>query len=108
MGRRLFDLPTNRSGLCSYPPRPVAAYRLAGIKIGRDSSFHWRARFFRPWKLYIGNNTIIGNDAMLDATNGIEIGNNGSLSMGVRIWTLEHDPKSPTYRSVRGPVQNED
>ena len=86
----------------------LGVYRLSGIKIGRDSSFHWRARFFRPWKLRIGNNTVIGNDAMLDARSGIEIGDNVSLSMGVWIWTLQHDPQSPTYEAYGGPVRIED
>jgi acetyltransferase-like isoleucine patch superfamily enzyme len=80
-------------------------YRMAGISIGKESSFHWRARFFHPWKLRIGRNTIIGNDAMLDARNGIEIGDNVSLSMGVWIWTMEHDPQSPTYGVQGGPVR---
>lgn len=86
----------------------LAVYRFAGIRIGKDSSFHWRARFYRPWKLRIGRNTIIGNDAMMDARNGIEIGDNVSLSMGVWIWTMEHDPQSPLYEVKGGPVRVED
>lgn len=83
-------------------------YRMSGIRIGRQSSLHWRARFYRPWKLTIGNNSIIGNDAMLDARNGITIGDNVSLSMGVWIWTMEHDPQDPWYGGVGGPVIIED
>ena len=86
----------------------LAVYRMAGIRIGRQASFHWRARFYRPWKLKIGNNSIIGNDAMLDARNGITIGNNVSLSMGVWIWTMEHDPQDPYYGAKGGPVVIED
>lgn len=86
----------------------LAIYRLSGIRIGKDSSVHWRTRFFRPWKLKIGNNTIIGNDAMFDARKGIEIGNNVNLSMGVCIWTLEHDPQDPMFLAVGGPVRIED
>lgn len=36
------------------------------IKIGKDSSVHWLARFNLPSGIVIGNNTIIGNDAFLD------------------------------------------
>lgn len=83
-------------------------YRLSGIKIGSQTSFHWRARFYRPWNLRVGKNSIIGNDAMLDARNGITIGDNVSLSMGVWIWTMEHDPQDPYYRAKGGPVVIED
>lgn len=80
------------------------AYRFCGVTIGRGSSFHWRARFYRPSRLKVGNNSIIGNDAMLDARNGITIGDNVSLSMGVWVWTLEHDPQDPWYAAIGGPV----
>lgn len=83
-------------------------YRLSGIKIGRQTGFHWRTRFYRPWNLRIGRNSIIGNDAMLDARNGITIGDNVSLSMGVWIWTMEHDPQDSYYRAKGGPVVIED
>lgn len=86
----------------------LGVYRLSGMRIGRDTSFHWRARFFKPWKLSIGKNTIIGNDAMFDARNGITIGTNVSLSMGVWIWTMEHDPQDPYYGAKGGPVVIED
>ena len=85
-----------------------ATYRMFGVRIENGSSFHWRARFFNPCGLSIGANSIIGNDAMLDARNGITIGDNVSLSMGVWIWTMEHDPQDPHYRAKGGPVVIED
>lgn len=45
---------------------------------------------------------------MLDARNGITIGNNVSLSMGVWIWTMEHDPQDSYYQAKGGPVVIED
>lgn len=83
-------------------------YRMAGVRIGRGVGFHWRARFYEPWKLRVGAHTIIGNDAMLDARRGIVIGDNVSLSMGVWIWTLEHDPQSSDYAAKGGSVLIED
>lgn len=83
-------------------------YRLSGITIGYQSSIHWRTRFYRPWLLKIGKNSIIGNDAMLDARNGITIGDNVSLSMGVWIWTMEHNPQDPYYGAIGGPVMIND
>lgn len=86
----------------------LICYRLSGVTIGPNSSVHWRTRFYKPWKLKIGRNNIIGNDAMLDARNGITIGDNVSLSMGVWIWTMEHDPQDPYYGAKGGPVVIED
>ncbi len=83
-------------------------YRMFGVTIGEKTSFHWRARFYNPRGLTIGANSIVGNDAMLDARNGIIIGENVSLSMGVWIWTMEHDPQDPYYRVKGGPVVIED
>ncbi len=45
---------------------------------------------------------------MLDARNGIRIGDNVSLSMGVWIWTMEHDTQDPFYGLKGGPVIIED
>jgi len=45
---------------------------------------------------------------MFDARRSIIIGNNVSLSMGVWIWTLEHDPQDPLYGIKGGPVVIED
>lgn len=86
----------------------LLVYRLFGIRIGHHTSFHWRARFYQPWKLRIGSNSIIGNDAMLDARNGITIGDNVSFSMGVWIWTMEYDPHDPDYGVKGRPVAIED
>lgn len=83
-------------------------YRCFGVKIGRKTSIHWRTRFNSPQNLEIGNHTIIGNDAMLDARHGITIGNNVSLSMGVWIWTLQHDPQDSNFGVAGGKVVIED
>lgn len=91
-----------------------------GVKIGHDSSIHWRAEFNQPMGVCIGNNTIIGNDAFLDGrmiqflsykkTHGypITIGNNVSIAGEVRIYTMEHDVDSSTFAEIGAPVVIED
>jgi acetyltransferase-like isoleucine patch superfamily enzyme len=97
------------------------------IKIGRDSSIHWLARFNQPTGISIGHNTIIGNDAFLDGRsvrikNGksklavylneffnpkerpLIIGNNVSIAGEVRIYTMEHDIDDPDFREKAAPV----
>ena len=85
-----------------------AVYRLAGMTIGRRSSFHWRGAFFAPEGISIGDNTIIGNDVFLDGRRGLKIGRNVNIGGHVQIFTLEHDPASSTFDAVGGEVIIED
>ncbi len=102
------------------------------IKIGKDSTIHWRAQFNVPSGVEIGHNTIIGNDAFLDGrffrtwesrqnklgtylrefvkptTRPIKIGNNVSVAGEVRIYTMEHDINDPQFREVGAPVTIDD
>lgn len=50
-----------------------------------------------PHKLKIGKGSIIGNDAILDARNSIEIGENVNLSTGVWLWSEQHDYQSKDF-----------
>lgn len=81
---------------------------LLGVKLGPNSSIHWRARFFAPEGVQIGSNTIIGNDAFLDGRSGLTIGNNVNISGGVNIFSREHDVQSPFFAEIGGPVVIED
>lgn len=95
------------------------------VKIGRDSSVHWRAQFNNPAGVAIGHNTIIGNDAFLDGrfkrkgesyvgqlfgkgSRPLTIGNNVSIAGEVRIYTMEHDIDSPDFSETGAPVIIED
>lgn len=102
------------------------------VKIGRDSSIHWRAEFDAPAGISIGHNTIIGNDAFLDgrmkrrhdggktsfwqylkeffnpSVRPLTIGNNVSIAGEVRIYTMEHDIDDPEFPAIAAPVTIED
>jgi maltose O-acetyltransferase len=104
------------------------------IRIGTDSSIHWRAEFNVPSGVSIGNNSIIGNDAFFDGRykrisgSGnvknklmsyfrqlfyaeyfpLQIGNNVSIAGEVRIYTMEHDIESPDFEEISGQVVIED
>jgi acetyltransferase-like isoleucine patch superfamily enzyme len=82
--------------------------RIFGVKIGRRSSIHWRARFFAPSGVCIGNYTIIGYDAFLDGRFGIHIGDNVNIGGEVAIFTAEHDPDTPDFAMVGAPVTIDD
>ena len=97
------------------------------VKIGNDSSIHWRAQFNLPSGVAIGHNTIVGNDAFLDGrffrtwnggsrlgtyfgeflspkTRPLKIGNNVSIAGEVRIYTMEHDIDDPQFKEIGAPV----
>lgn len=78
------------------------------IDLPSDSIIYWRCRFFNPSGVHIGHNSIIGNDAFLDGRAGLYIGNNVNIAGEVRIYTMEHNPESPTFASVGGPVYIKD
>ena len=102
------------------------------IKIGKDSSIHWRARFNLPSGIEIGHNTVIGNDAFLDGrcyrtwtpgqnklvtyvrnffspqVRSVKIGNNVSIAGEVRIYTMQHDIDDPDFKEEGAPVVIDD
>ncbi|MDP1721660.1 MAG: acyltransferase [Candidatus Gottesmanbacteria bacterium] len=95
------------------------------IKIGKDSSIHWLARFNNPSGVEIGHNTVIGNDAFLDgrhkrkggsyirdffrpARRPLRIGNNVSIAGEVRIFTMQHDIDDPDFKEEEGAVMIDD
>jgi maltose O-acetyltransferase len=69
----------------------------ARVHIGRRTSIHRGCRFYRPSGVQLGHNSIINRDVLLDGRMGLTIGNNVSISEGVAIFTLEHDPGSPDF-----------
>jgi acetyltransferase-like isoleucine patch superfamily enzyme len=74
------------------------------IAIGRGSTVHWRARFYSPGRVTIGDHSIIGYDAFLDGRYSLTIGCNVNIGGEVAIFTAQHDPDSTDFQMVGGPV----
>ena len=60
------------------------------VKMAKNSVIYYGAEIRSPWLLEIGEGSIIGDKAILDARNGIKIANNVNFSTGVQIWTEQH------------------
>lgn len=59
--------------------------------------------------IYIGNNTTINKDVLLDGRGGtVTIGNCVDIAQEVRIWTLQHDYNDPLYKAKGKDVIIED
>lgn len=82
-----------------------ALYRGLGANLGKKSIIHFRTEIRAPHLLKIGQGTIIGDNAILDAREGLLIGENVNLSSNVSIYTLQHNLRasdfSCTYPSER-------
>ena len=61
-------------------------------------TIYYGAQIRKPFKIKIGSGSTIGDNAILDGRNGIEIGNNVNLSSNVSIWTEQHDHRDPWFR----------
>jgi len=83
-------------------------YRLAGIKIGRGSSIHMYARFYDPRNIEIGDDTIIGEFAVLDGRAKLKIGNHVALASEIMVYNSEHDINDKDFKPINGPVIIED
>ena len=79
-----------------------------GVKLSPTAALHWRARFFCPEGVTIGDYTNVGNDAFLDGRQSLTIGSCVNIAGEVRIYTLEHDIDDPMFGAVGGPVVIED
>lgn len=80
-------------------------YRLAGVQLPKTSSIHWRAEFYAPDLITIGQHCTIGDTAFLDGRSGLTIGDNVNLGSHVTIYTRQHDVDSPDFAEVGAPVR---
>lgn len=83
-------------------------YRVSGMKIGKGSTLHMGARFYNPYNIQIGEDSIIGEGAVLDGRGKLTIGNHVDIASEVMIYNAEHDVRDPNFRAVQAPVAIED
>jgi acetyltransferase-like isoleucine patch superfamily enzyme len=81
-----------------------AAYRAAGMRIAPGAVIYGGLEIRHPPGVSVGEGSVIGHRAILDGRLGISVGEHVNLSTGVWIWTLQHDPSSPTFATRGGPV----
>jgi len=89
--------------------RDRLARRVLGMRVDPSAQlYRWReVRSGR--NVTVGAGSVIGLWATLDArVGGITIGRHVNFSSDVAIWTQQHDPRSPDFAAVGGPVTIED
>ena len=65
-------------------------YRSAGMKIGKGSTIHMYARFYSLSNIAIGEDSIIGERAVLDGRAALIIGNHVDVASEVMFYNAEH------------------
>ena len=70
---------------------------LFGMRIGKKVTIYYGTEFRYPWKIEIGDGTIIGDKCILDGRYGIIIGKDVNFSTGVWIWTAQHAVDSTSF-----------
>lgn len=71
------------------------------VKLNKHVIIHYGAEIRNPSNLIIGKGTIIGDNAILDARNGIIIGENVNFSSRVSIWTEQHNHRDPYFKNTQ-------
>jgi acetyltransferase-like isoleucine patch superfamily enzyme len=82
--------------------------RIAGMKIGKGSAVHMGARFYNPKNIEIGEDSIVGERAVLDGRDRLKIGNHVDIASEVMIYNSEHDINDPDFQAISSPVVIED
>ena len=83
-------------------------YRLFGMKIGAGSTIHMRGRVYDPSGISIGEDSLIGENVVLDGREKLIIGNHVDIASRVMIFNSQHDIRDPQFKAISGPVVIED
>ncbi len=83
-------------------------YRLTGIVIGAGSTIHMGARFYNPLNITLGEDTIIGENAVLDGRAKLTIGDHVDIATGVMIYNSQHDIESNDFHAISEQVVIDD
>lgn len=83
-------------------------YRMAGVKIGKNSFIHMHARFYNPKGITIGEGTIIGDHSVMDGRAPLTIGNHVDIASQVLMYNSEHNINSEGFDPIEEPIEIED
>jgi acetyltransferase-like isoleucine patch superfamily enzyme len=85
---------------------PFHFIRIGFLNLIFRSNIKWTVGLYygveirHPWKLKIGDSSVIGHGVTLDARKGLIIGSNVNISSDVMIWTLHHDYNDMFFKAI--------
>jgi maltose O-acetyltransferase len=83
-------------------------YLAFGMKIGGKSRIAMKVMVFSPWKITIGENTMINEYSILDGRGSLSVGNNVSISQYTIIYSASHKTDSDTFEYYKNHVSIHD
>ncbi len=105
-GRILWNL-VDPLFVCS--PRPLWAWRRFllrrfGAKIGRNVQVVSTARITNPWNVSLGDESCVGDRAIVYALGRIDIGRQVTISQGAHLCAGTHDYRRPDMLLLKLPI----
>ena len=92
-----------------FSPRPLWVWRrlllrLFGATIGTDVRIFPTARIAIPWNIIVGNESAIGDRAILYSLGIIRIGDRVTISQGAHLCAGTHDWRKPDMPLIKSPI----
>jgi acetyltransferase-like isoleucine patch superfamily enzyme len=105
----LFHFMLNLIMSIPYHPVRLLVLKVSLHKIGSHVSICRNVEVRSPYRVSIGNNSVINKRVLLDGRGGqLRIGDNVDIAQEVNIWTEQHDYDDPYYCNKGGGVTIED
>lgn len=82
--------------------------KLFGAKVGKGLVLKPRVNIKYPWKLEIGNQVWIGEEAWIDNLDQVTIKDNVCISQGAMLLCGNHNYKRPTFDLITQPITLEE
>lgn len=79
-------------------------YKILGMKIGKNARIHMGVKVLIPWRIELGNNSIVNEFCFLDGRGGLKIGDNVSISIYSMMITGSHDKNSENFAYVANSI----
>jgi putative colanic acid biosynthesis acetyltransferase WcaF len=91
-------------------PRPCFGLRrwilrLFGAQVGKGVNIYPSVNIYFPWNLEIGDNSAIGEWALIYNLGKIKIGERATISQRVHLCAGTHDYKSPAMTLLKPPIE---
>lgn len=95
--------------LFALSPRPLWGWRryllrLFGAQVGRQVHVYPNVRISIPWNVTIGEQSAVGDRAILYALGPISIGARATISQGAHLCAGTHDYSDPTMPLLKPPI----
>lgn len=97
-----------KNSLNPFSELKIFLLKLFGAKIGANVLLKPSINIKYPWKLTLGNFTMIGENVWIDNLDEVIIGNNVCISQGAMILSGNHDYKKTTFDLILGKIILED